>query len=364
MQGYAVNEASGADGADRAAAWKRSRAQQDMAQHHLNQPYYGAAYNGFEQQNILSTQSPRQQNLASSHGYYGNSGRAPDPGGSSYYQAHSYSQSQQPQPQQSLSSQVPRTGQSDYPYATNQLSSSTTAPQYYQPPAYPAQTYGTDDYYGQSGQPSSASTFPSAMSGGNYQSISPPILPIVESHHPRPLLPGPPERLVRTESNEVQSTPELKGVFKKDAQETPGSGRKGKGKAVVAAVSEDGEEEENQEGNGKEGKVSTADFIRRLWTMVSCNVPLREIRVDRLKAFHYSSQMQAFSKEGDLGQGGKYLDWSATGDSFIIKDKHHFEKNILVQHFRHCNFSSFVRQLNKYGFKKVSVPEWYVKYEL
>jgi osomolarity two-component system response regulator SKN7 len=63
--------------------------------------------------------------------------------------------------------------------------------------------------------------------------------------------------------------------------------------------------------------------------------------------------MQAFSKEGELGEGGKYLDWSATGDSFVIKDKHHFEKNILVQHFRHCNFSSFVRQLNKYGFKKV-----------
>lgn len=116
------------------------------------------------------------------------------------------------------------------------------------------------------------------MSGGNYQSISPPILPIAESHHPRPLLPGPPERLVRTESNEVQSTPELKGVFKKDVQGTPGSGRKGKGKAVAAAVSDDGEDEDNQEGNGKEGKVSTADFIRRLWTMVSWNVPLRDTR--------------------------------------------------------------------------------------
>jgi osomolarity two-component system response regulator SKN7 len=67
------------------------------------------------------------------------------------------------------------------------------------------------------------------------------------------------------------------------------------------------------------------------------------------------SQMQAFSMEGELGEGGKFLDWSASGDSFVIKDKHHFEKNILVQHFRHCNFSSFVRQLNKYGFKKVSL---------
>ena len=85
----------------------------------------------------------------------------------------------------------------------------------------------------------------------------------------------------------MQSTPELKGVFKKDVQGTPGSGRKGKGKAVAAAVSDDGEDEENQEGNGKEGKVSTADFIRRLWTMVSWNVPLRDTRTSRsLKALY------------------------------------------------------------------------------
>lgn len=74
---------------------------------------------------------------------------------------------------------------------------------------------------------------------------------------------------MRTESNEMQSTPELKGSLKKDAQDMSDSKRKGKAKAVAAAVSDDGEDEEAQEGNGKEGKASTADFIRRLWTMVS-----------------------------------------------------------------------------------------------
>lgn len=74
---------------------------------------------------------------------------------------------------------------------------------------------------------------------------------------------------MRTESNEVQSTPELKGTLKKEAQETSESKRKGKGKVVAAAGSDDGEDDEAQEGNGKEGKASTADFIRRLWTMVS-----------------------------------------------------------------------------------------------
>jgi hypothetical protein len=88
---------------------------------------------------------------------------------------------------------------------------------------------------------------------------------------------------MRTESNEVQGTPDSKGSFKKDPQETSESKRKGKGKAVVAqaqaAGSDDGEDDDAQEGNGKEGKASTADFIRRLWTMVS-HTSLRGICMD------------------------------------------------------------------------------------
>lgn len=82
---------------------------------------------------------------------------------------------------------------------------------------------------------------------------------------------------MRTESNEVQSTPELKGSLKKEVQEISDSKRKGKGKAVAPAGSDDGEDDETQEGNGKEGKASTADFIRRLWTMVS-RLPISGLR--------------------------------------------------------------------------------------
>ncbi|CAI5741194.1 unnamed protein product [Hyaloperonospora brassicae] len=44
--------------------------------------------------------------------------------------------------------------------------------------------------------------------------------------------------------------------------------------------------------------------------------------------------------------------WSETGTSFIIKLPREFAKTMLPRYFKHNNFSSFVRQLNFYGFRK------------
>uniref|UniRef100_V5EPP5 Response regulatory domain-containing protein n=1 Tax=Kalmanozyma brasiliensis (strain GHG001) TaxID=1365824 RepID=V5EPP5_KALBG len=49
--------------------------------------------------------------------------------------------------------------------------------------------------------------------------------------------------------------------------------------------------------------------------------------------------------------------WSPAGDSFIVKDMNDFTKHVLPRNFRHSNFASFVRQLNKYDFHKVKNPE-------
>lgn len=47
------------------------------------------------------------------------------------------------------------------------------------------------------------------------------------------------------------------------------------------------------------------------------------------------------------------ISWSNTNDSFVMSPSNEFSK-VLAQYFKHTNISSFVRQLNMYGFHKVS----------
>lgn len=48
-----------------------------------------------------------------------------------------------------------------------------------------------------------------------------------------------------------------------------------------------------------------------------------------------------------------YISWSRDGRSFVISNQEGFSEFVLERHFRHRNWSSFVRQLNKYDFYKM-----------
>ncbi|GJE98935.1 HSF-type DNA-binding-domain-containing protein [Phanerochaete sordida] len=74
---------------------------------------------------------------------------------------------------------------------------------------------------------------------------------------------------------------------------------------------------------GEDGMPSTSDFVKKLYKML---------------------EDPAFQP---------VVSWGPHGDCFVVKDMNEFTKSILPRMFKHSNFASFVRQLNKYDFHKV-----------
>mmetsp|Transcript_39764 Transcript_39764/g.68179 ORF Transcript_39764/g.68179 Transcript_39764/m.68179 type:complete len:397 (+) Transcript_39764:51-1241(+) len=52
------------------------------------------------------------------------------------------------------------------------------------------------------------------------------------------------------------------------------------------------------------------------------------------------------------------ISWLPAGDGLVVHDVEQFVAQLLPQYFKHSNLSSFVRQLNTYGFSKVDPDAW------
>lgn len=83
------------------------------------------------------------------------------------------------------------------------------------------------------------------------------------------------------------------------------------------------------------------------------NKPLEYVRKSTPPPFLLKTYMLVEDPATD-----EVVSWNADGTGFVVWQPAEFARDLLPTLFKHSNFSSFVRQLNTYGFRKVATSRW------
>ncbi|KAF5202356.1 Heat stress transcription factor a-1 [Thalictrum thalictroides] len=104
--------------------------------------------------------------------------------------------------------------------------------------------------------------------------------------------------------------------------------------------------------NGWAGRIFGLPF-RRIWDKAIANAHPNSNSSNQLTPFLSKTYDMVDDPSTD-----SIVSWSSGNNSFIVWNPPEFARDLLPKHFKHNNFSSFVRQLNTYGFRKVDPDRW------
>lgn len=116
-------------------------------------------------------------------------------------------------------------------------------------------------------------------------------------------------------------------------------------KAVMNSKMRSGEEEDLDD-DPNESSISPS-HSRKIKAEQPRRFPPSDALQTKLKPFVYAAYEMVTNNEGP------YIGFSIDGNALEIRDVTLFSEKILPKYFKHKNISSFIRQLNMYGFEKI-----------
>ncbi|GAA0174269.1 winged helix/forkhead transcription factor [Lithospermum erythrorhizon] len=106
--------------------------------------------------------------------------------------------------------------------------------------------------------------------------------------------------------------------------------------------------ESKKTGESSSGMKSPAPFLLKTY--------------DLLEEEEERGKREKFQESGGNDEQ-RTISWNEDGTGFVVWSPAEFSELTLPKYFKHNNFSSFIRQLNTYGFKKIASKRWEFQHE-